>query len=110
MKKLIIYYGEKPEYVEGFPKGCKRSCVGALHLYPRKQMEVTADEYAHMKNKKYSWLMKQVRMIAELKPKELKVDSKKKKSEAKAPGSDPGVEAESSGVEAKKKEKKKKRY
>lgn len=102
MKKLIVYYGEKPEYVEGFPKDCKRLCEGSLHLYPRKQMEVTDSEYEHMKSK-YSWLMKKVRVVAELKSVGSKVDSKKKKSEAKAPESDSGVKAEPPGGKQSKK-------
>ena len=46
---LVNYQGPKPETVEGFPDDAKRSCVGALHLLPRRPKEITADEWAWIK-------------------------------------------------------------
>ena len=66
MKKLIVYYGDAPVYAEGFCKDCDRSCKGALHILPRKKMEVTDGEYEHLV-KKYPHVMPKLRVMAEMK-------------------------------------------
>ncbi len=63
-KKLIIYYGDSPEYVEGFPKGCERSCKGSLHVLPRKAVTVTSDEYDHIQ-KSYGHMKSKLRVVVE---------------------------------------------
>ena len=45
----IVYQGPTPVTVEGFPDDAKRSCVGALYLFPRRPKELTTDEYAWIK-------------------------------------------------------------
>lgn len=49
--KLIKYQGRLPECVEGFPEDCERSVSdkGSLHLRPGQTVELTNDEYAHIK-------------------------------------------------------------
>lgn len=47
--KLIKYQGRLPECVEGFPEDCERSVEGSLHLRPGQTVELTDDEYAHIK-------------------------------------------------------------
>lgn len=50
--KLIKYQGRLPECVEGFPEDCERSqpeYKGSLHLRPGQTVELTNDEYAHIK-------------------------------------------------------------
>lgn len=81
MKNLIVYYGDSPEYVEGFPKNCKRSCQGSLHLLPRKPTTVTSDEYEHIK-KFHKHL--RVKCIAEIKPQPTKTNQKAVEKLAKA--------------------------
>ena len=80
MKKyLIVYYGDAPECVEKFGKDCKRSCKGALHVNPGRQMTVTEDEYNHMK-KDYKHMFPKLRVLSEMEeeaPKEAKAAPKK---------------------------------
>jgi len=45
---LVIYQGQQPECIEGFPDDTERSCVGALHLLSRRPKEITDDEYAYI--------------------------------------------------------------
>lgn len=66
MKKLIVYHGDSPVQVEGFPKGCARSCEGALHILPGRHKTVTDGEYQHMLLK-YGWLKPKLRVVANLK-------------------------------------------
>ena len=66
MKKLIVYYGDTPQCVEGFAENCKRSCKGALHILPRKSTTITNDEFEHIK-KSYKFMMKGLRVISEVK-------------------------------------------
>lgn len=47
--KRIKYTGKTPEYLDGFPKECKRSCKGAIHLMPNAIREISADEYEFIK-------------------------------------------------------------
>jgi hypothetical protein len=70
MKKLIAYYGDCPEYVEGFTSDCERSCEGSLHLLPRKTMTVTADELEFIKAK-MPHIFKKIRVVAESKHKRI---------------------------------------
>lgn len=63
MKMLIVYYGDSPQYVEGFSPTCKRSCVGSLHLLPRRPLTVTEDEYEHLKAR-YPQLTRSVKIIS----------------------------------------------
>ena len=84
MKKyLIVYYGDAPECVEGFGKDCKRSCKGALHVNPGRQMTVTEGELAYLKSK-YKHMLPKLRILSEMeeevKPaaKEVKAESKEK--------------------------------
>ena len=68
MKKyLIVYYGDAPECVEKFKKDCVRSCKGALHINPGRQLTVTEDEYKHIK-KCYAHIMPKLRVLSEMKP------------------------------------------
>lgn len=80
MKKyLIVYYGDAPECVEGFGKDCKRSCKGALHVNPSRQLTVTEDELAYLKSK-YKHMLPKLRILSEMKEeakKEAKEDAKK---------------------------------
>lgn len=79
MKKLIVYYGDTPVCVEGFPEDCKRSKEGALHILPRKNMTVTDQEYDHILKSRPD-MKKLLRVIASgLKDKE----PKKEKAETK---------------------------
>ena len=47
--KLVKYQGIHPECIEGFPEDCERSRKGSLHLRPGRTLELTDDEYAHLK-------------------------------------------------------------
>ena len=96
MKKLIVYYGDTPMCIEGFPKDCKRSKEGALHVLPRKNMTVTDEEYEHILKSRPE--MKQnLKIIAEL-------DEPKKKDESKEEGAkesqDQAPEAEAQSEES----------
>ena len=51
-KSSVQFLGDHPVYVDGFPKGCERSCEGSLHLYPRKFTEISLDELAFLKDKR----------------------------------------------------------
>lgn len=64
MSKLIVYYGDQPESVEGFSDSCKRSCQGALHLQPRKPKTVSDDEFEHIKTARGDVFSK-IRKLAE---------------------------------------------
>ena len=80
MKKfLIVYYGDATECVEGFGKDCKRSCKGALHVNPGRQMTVTEGELAHLKSK-HKHMLPKLRILSEMKEeakKEPKAEPKK---------------------------------
>lgn len=47
--KLIKYQGRLPECLEGFPQDCERSVEGSIHLRPGQTVELTDDEFAHIK-------------------------------------------------------------
>lgn len=47
--KRVKYNGKCPEYCDGFPKDCKRSCKGAIHLLPTSIKDITDDEYKYIK-------------------------------------------------------------
>lgn len=47
--KLIKYQGRLPECAEGFPEDCERSVEGSIHLRPGQTIELSDDEYAHVK-------------------------------------------------------------
>ncbi len=80
MKKLIVYYGDAPECVEGFPKDCKRSCKGALHIHRGKSKTITDGEYEYIKSsKRYKHLLNKIRVVSEIKA---EVAKPKKKVEA----------------------------
>ena len=70
-KLLVAYYGDTPECVEGFPKGCERSCEGSLMFKRGKKRTITLEEYEYIK-KKYSHMIPELRLIAE------KIDKPKK--------------------------------
>lgn len=102
-KHLIVYYGDATECVEGFGKDCKRSCKGALHVNPGRQITVTEDELAHMKSK-HSHMVPKLRVLSSM---EEKVESKEEvkaepKKETKA---EPKKEAQEESVTKKKKKK-----
>ena len=69
MKKLIVYYGDSPVYVEGFNEDCKRSCKGSLHIRPRRPITVTDDEYEHITDEKgkYASMKRWVKVISVMK-------------------------------------------
>lgn len=64
MSKLIVYFGDNPECIEGFSKSCSRSVDGALHLKPRKPMTVTDDEYKHITESRAD-LKGKIRVVAD---------------------------------------------
>lgn len=49
--KLVKYQGRLPDCVEGFAEDCERSSedLGAIHFHTGKTVELTDDEYAHIK-------------------------------------------------------------
>lgn len=49
--KRVKYTGNVPEYCDGFPKDCERSCKGSIHLLPNALREITDGEYEFIKNK-----------------------------------------------------------
>jgi hypothetical protein len=57
--KRVKYTGKSPEYLDGFPEECKRSCKGAIHLLPNALRDITEDEYKYIR-KKYPKLKLQV--------------------------------------------------
>lgn len=95
-KHLIVYYGDATECVEGFGKDCKRSCKGALHVNPGRQITVTDDELAHIKSK-HKHIVPKLRILSSM---EEKAEPKKaeKKEEAKA---EPKKEAKKEEAESK---------
>jgi len=103
MKKyLMVYYGDAPECVEGFSKECKRSCKGALHVNPGRQMTVTEGELEYIKGHKKHMLAK-LRVISELvekKPEPVKAKVEPKKETAKV---EKAVEEKPEAHEGKKK-------
>ncbi len=65
MKKLIVYHGDSPVHVEGFPKDCARSVVGSVHLLPGKGVTVTEDEYQFIKTSpEYKWMAPKLKVLA----------------------------------------------
>lgn len=103
MKKyLIVYYGDAPECVEGFHKDCKRSCEGALHVKPGRQMTVTEEELKHLKeSKECKHMLPNLRILGE------KKEEPKKKEEAKESKKSSGSEAAQEEGNSKKMSKKK---
>ena len=97
MKKLLIaYYGDSPVCVEGFPKDCARSCVGSIHVLPRKPVTVTEAEYGHIKAK-YQFMLPKLKIVAE------KVETKKVEgAEAKAEEASPSASPKPTGKKKKK--------
>ena len=63
--KTVKYSGNTPQYIDGFPKNCERSCKGAIHLLPNALRKITDDEYAYIK-KEYSDL--RIILVPEGKP------------------------------------------
>ncbi|MGE3680122.1 MAG: hypothetical protein AB7G93_00255 [Bdellovibrionales bacterium] len=51
-KTSVQFLGDHPVFVDGFPKDCDRSIQGALHLYPRRLIEITAAELSYLKDKR----------------------------------------------------------
>lgn len=118
MKKLIVYHGDSPVYVEGFSKDCKRSRDGSVHILPGKPLTVTDDEFDYIK-KTYSWM--KIKVIAEVKerkseekvdkpkvdkPKveakaEIKVEKPEEKSQPKTQGEQPNKSEKDSGKKLK---------
>ena len=49
--KRVKYTGKSPEYLDGFPEKCERSCKGAIHLLPNALKDITEDEYKHIRKK-----------------------------------------------------------
>lgn len=49
--KLVKYQGRLPDCVEGFADDCERSSEdkGAIHFHTGKTVELSDDEYAHIK-------------------------------------------------------------
>ncbi len=47
--KRVKYTGNVPEYIDGFPKDCERSCKGSLHLLPNALKDISDDEYDYIK-------------------------------------------------------------
>ena len=86
MKKLIIYYGDNPLCLEGFPKECQRTCDGSLHILPRKNKTLSDGEYEWLK-KKHPEAMANVRVLAEHKeePKKKALPAKVESSEEAKP-------------------------
>ena len=76
MKKLIVYHGDSPVQVEGFPKECARSCEGALHIHPGKHKTVTDAEYKHL-CEKYAWMCPKLKVVAEIGEKDLEAEKKR---------------------------------
>lgn len=74
-KLLVAYFGDTPECVEGFPKECDRSCLGALYFKRGKKKTITQEEYEFIKVK-YSHMTRNLRLIAE----KVVVEPKKKVS------------------------------
>ena len=108
MKKLIYYYGDSPVNVEGFPKDCKRSRKGALHLLRGRPMTITAEEYDHIAEA-YKWVMPKIRVVAEVNE-EAREAAKAERAQRKAKKAEEAKkkpEAEKPKVEAKKEETKK---
>ena len=85
-KHLIVYYGDATECVEGFGKDCKRSCKGALHVNPGRQMTVTNDELEFLK-KKYKHMLPKLRILStmkeEVKKESVKAEPKKENAAVK---------------------------
>lgn len=103
MKKyLIVYYGDAPECVEKFGKDCKRSCKGALHVNPGRQLTVTEDEYEHIK-KAYKHMVPKLRVLSEMKPEAKKEAKAETKVEAKAEKKAEPSQAQEEGNSKKKK-------
>jgi len=108
MKKyLIVYYGDVPECVEGFPKDCKRSCKGALHVKPGRQMTVTGDELKHLRECKLcSHMTSKLRVLGEKrdpKKEEKKVESKKSDAAEKPSTDSEETATQEEGTQRKKK-------
>lgn len=88
-KHLIVYYGDATECVEKFGKDCKRSCKGALHVNPGRQMTVTNDELECLK-KHHKHMLPKLRILSSMEEaKAVKAESKEEvkaepKKEAKA--------------------------
>ena len=88
---LIVYHGDSPVCLEGFPKDCKRSSdkKGAMHIMPSVPVTMTEDEHAHFLNK-YPTLKLKVKIVAvkKVNEEEVKVEDKKpeKKDEVKKEG------------------------
>ena len=53
--KDVKYMGKNPEYIDGFPEDCARSCEGAIHLMPGSLKSITDDEFNFIK-KKFTWI------------------------------------------------------
>lgn len=51
----IKYIGKIPEYLDGFPERCKRSCKGSIHLLPGSIKSVTPAEWDYIQ-KEYKHL------------------------------------------------------
>ena len=68
MKKLIVYYGDSPVYVEGFPKECKRTCKGSLHIRPKRPKTVTDEEYKYITDPdgKYAYMIRNLKLISSM--------------------------------------------
>lgn len=110
MKKLVVYMGDSPVYVEGFPAGCERSCEGSIHLLPRKHVTITDGEHAHILAK-YKHVVPKLKVMAEMKDEGKKVEAAapegaSAKPEQPTPSVDAGKADSEIGDEPKKKSKK----
>ena len=57
--KRVKYTGKSPEYLDGFPEKCERSCKGAIHLLPNALRDITDDELKYIR-KKYHFTSDQI--------------------------------------------------
>jgi len=92
-----MYYDYSPLYVEGFPKDCKRSCKGSIHLMPRKPITVTEGELAYIK---MAYPKARIKVVAE------RVEEAKAKAPAKPAGAEAPAKKSDDKEESKKKQKK----
>lgn len=63
--------------IEGFPEAAERSIKGALHIKPASTMEVTADEWKHIREsrKDVAAMLIEVPQAAPVKPAESKPEA-----------------------------------
>jgi hypothetical protein len=62
-KQAVLFVGETPVQIDGFPPRAARSCEGALYLTPNTASEVTEDELMHIR-KEHPEAFRQLRNMA----------------------------------------------